>query len=553
MPGEPRITMFACLFSFACAGLYIGTFSDTPGFPFVRAVVVAVVVDMVLRTAGDTYDITLRQGWFPFQILLSAGLAVTSLFVYQARDRGASAGVNRALSSLNGLSFGAFLFMQVSLLAMPGAVARWSDVDYSYVAPTVLLCTVLPLIVWDARSTTLSRRGASLWIQFCFLITAAGGVTLGYLTRGVLVLIGLSLGQMALSLAFLLTYGPRRVEKSPRHPGRPTSLGLTVLVVLNLAWAFTFAYPYIGVRFFRHLGLPIFLSSTLMIVCPRVRPWRRFEEPISPRSRLSIAHVGITVTVLAVGTVFALPPRPSRVPENRSICLATYNIHYGYNGRWRYTLSEIARTIEQSNVDVVFLQEVDACRITSYGVDTALWLARRLGMNVAFQPTMQKLTGIATLSRFPISRSEGKLLPSHDEPAAILLAKLRTGRGVLSTYSIWLGLAPAERKRQLDAALGFIGRGPAILGGDMNVSVNDPQSEGDWQESQQYRELMHYGFRDPFIEGNFFPAPTEPAVNPTKRLDYVWLRNVKARVVDARVLPSRASDHRMVVVELALE
>ena len=553
MPGEPRITMFACLFSFACAGLYIGTFRDTPGFPFVRTVVVAIVVDMVLRTAGDTYDITLRQSWFPFQILLSAGLAVTSLFVYQARDRGASAQVNRALRSLNGLSFGAFLFVQVSLLAMPGAVARWSDVDYSYVVPTILLCTLLPLIVWDTRSTTLSRRGASLWIQFCFLITAAGGVTLGYLTRGVLALIGLSLGQMALSLAFLLTYGPRRVEKSPRHSGRPISLGLAVLVALNLAWAFTFAYPYIGLRFFRHLGLPIFLSATLMAVWPRVGSRVQFEGVKRPRSSLSIAHVGIAFAVLAGGTILALPLRPARVPENRSIFLATYNIHYGYNGRWQHTLPEIAKTIEQSNVDVVFLQEVDACRITSYGVDTALWLARRLGMNVAFQPTMQKLTGIATLSRFPISRSEGRLLPSHDEPAAILLAKLRTGRGVLSTYSIWLGLTPAERKRQLKAALGFIGRGPAILGGDMNVSVNDPQSEGDWRESQEYRELMHYGFRDPFVEGNFFPAPTEPALNPTKRLDYVWLRNVKARVVDARVLPSRASDHRMVVVELALE
>jgi endonuclease/exonuclease/phosphatase family metal-dependent hydrolase len=87
----------------------------------------------------------------------------------------------------------------------------------------------------------------------------------------------------------------------------------------------------------------------------------------------------------------------------------------------------------------------------------------------------------------------------------------------------------------------------------MNVTVNDPQSEGDWRESQEYRGLMHYGFRDPFIEGNFFPALTEPALNPTKRLDYVWLRNVKGRGVDARVLTSRASDHRMVVVELALE
>jgi endonuclease/exonuclease/phosphatase family metal-dependent hydrolase len=552
-PSEPQTTMFACLFSFACAGLYIGTVSDTPGFPFVRAVVVATVADMVLRTAGDTYDITLRQSWFPFQVFLSVGLAVASLFVYRARHCGASPRVNRALRSLNGFSFGAFLFVQVSLLAMPGAVARWSGVDYSYVVPTVLLCTVLPLILCDALSTAFSHPKMSFWIQFSFLITAAGGVTLGYLTRGVISLVGLSLAQVTLLLAFLLTYTLGQKEKYSSHPGRPVSIGLTVLVVLNVAWAFTFAYPYVGLRFFRHLGLPVFLSAMVMVVWPRVRSRVRFERVERPRFKLSIAHAGIAFAVLAVGTIFALPPRPSRVGENQSIRVGTYNIHYGYDGLWQHTLPEIAKTIEQSNVDIVFLQEVDACRITSYGVDTALWLARRLGMNIAFQPTMQKLTGIATLSRFPISRSEGRLLPSHDEPAAILLAKLRMGRGVLSTYSIWLGLTPAERKRQLKAALGFISQGPAILGGDMNVTVNDPQSEGDWRESQEYRGLMHYGFRDPFIEGNFFPALTEPALNPTKRLDYVWLRNVKGRGVDARVLTSRASDHRMVVVELALE
>jgi endonuclease/exonuclease/phosphatase (EEP) superfamily protein YafD len=54
------------------------------------------------------------------------------------------------------------------------------------------------------------------------------------------------------------------------------------------------------------------------------------------------------------------------------------------------------------------------------------------------------------------------------------------------------------------------------------------------------------GFSDPFLESGFEPLPTDPAESPTKRIDYVWLRGLRAS--DARVLDSLASDHRMVVV-----
>lgn len=47
--------------------------------------------------------------------------------------------------------------------------------------------------------------------------------------------------------------------------------------------------------------------------------------------------------------------------------------------------------------------------------------------------------------------------------------------------------------------------------------------------------------------GGFPPAPTDPAESSHKRIDYVWLGGLDP--IDARVLDSLASDHRMVVVE----
>ena len=45
-----------------------------------------------------------------------------------------------------------------------------------------------------------------------------------------------------------------------------------------------------------------------------------------------------------------------------------------------------------------------------------------------------------------------------------------------------------------------------------------------------------------------FPRPSDPAVDPEKRIDYVWLRGLKP--TRAWVAESLASDHRMVVTEI---
>ena len=44
--------------------------------------------------------------------------------------------------------------------------------------------------------------------------------------------------------------------------------------------------------------------------------------------------------------------------------------------------------------------------------------------------------------------------------------------------------------------------------------------------------------------------PTNAVFNPSKRIDFVWLRDLVP--ADARVLESTASDHRLVVVEAEL-
>jgi endonuclease/exonuclease/phosphatase (EEP) superfamily protein YafD len=141
-----------------------------------------------------------------------------------------------------------------------------------------------------------------------------------------------------------------------------------------------------------------------------------------------------------------------------------------------------------------------------------------------------------------LQRAQGHLLTSRLEQTAIVHAQVWVGDEPLDAYGIWLGLEPEERAAQLSDGLEFIVReGPAVFGGDFNSTPNSPV----------YRRLVEAGFSDPFVVGGFAPAPTSPSESPQERIDYVWMRGLNA--VDAQVLDSTASDHRMVVIEVRWE
>jgi endonuclease/exonuclease/phosphatase (EEP) superfamily protein YafD len=79
----------------------------------------------------------------------------------------------------------------------------------------------------------------------------------------------------------------------------------------------------------------------------------------------------------------------------------------------------------------------------------------------------------------------------------------------------------------------------AVIGGDMNC----------WPDSPVYAMIENDNWIDPFVAMGHLPAHTAPALGPYERIDYVWARGMEP--VDAQVSSSLASDHRLVVVELA--
>jgi len=530
---NPDLRLYSSLLIVAGGGLYVAALLRERVATFPGVLVAAIAGDQLFRALGNTVDITLRDGWLPYQIAISIVLAVLSGVAFSRPPCGAEKPSERRLGLLGGLAVGALLFLETSLLAFPNVLARWTVVSYSVVTPALLLVTLLPLLpgVLASLRRLLTKRG---WGLILILLTCLC-LAVGYLWQGFLAAIALLLAQLLVLLALSCGLLSDRQGKRERN-GLNLALGLVFFLLINFAYAFAFTYAY-TLEFFRGAGLPIVLVAGLLATLPAARP--SLEEPPAPQRGWLAARIAVIAVLVILSAIFARPPALRLKEAGPNMRIGTYNIHYGYNTPWQFQLEEMARTIQESGADIVALQEVDACRITSYGVDDALWLGRRLGMEAIYQPTVEHLTGIALLSRFPVRQVEGKLLTSRLEQTAIVRAQVEVGGELLDAYGIWLGLELEERAVQLGEALDFIRAGPAVLGGDFNSTPDSPV----------YHRLVEAGFTDGAIA--FDSSPTSPSETPRERIDYAWIRGLKP--TDAEVLDSLASDHRMVVVEALLE
>ena len=531
---DPGVRLAASILILGAAGVYLVSRLRAVPRDAVWALLLALVADQLLRALGHTWDVTLRQAWWPWQMAISVLLCLLAAWLLGKRKVEATTQA-RSWGLGTGLAWGGWLFLQTSLLVFPNATARWTGGSY------LLLASVWPLlvlVVWTRDDPWITRHG---WFDgLACLVLLLAGLSVGYLTNGLLAVIGLAVAQVAsliLLSSCLLLQGTRGQDRL----GPALAIGGTLYLVLSFAYAFTFTYAY-TLDLFRDLGLPVFLIAGLLTGLPALAlpaaegPAFRLSKP--RLLTLAIAGAGLAVLIF----VTAFPPRQSQPATTSSFRVATYNIHYGYDTYWHLSLEDQARTIEESGAGVVMLQEVDTGRPTSYMIDNALWLARRLGMREVYLPTMEHLTGIALLSRYPILDSDTLLLPSELEQTGIIWAELDIDGEPIHAFAIWMGLEPEERARQLDAALPFLEAhpGPAVFGGDFNSRPDSPV----------YARIDSAGFEDAFITLGLASPPTDPSINPTKRIDFVWLRDLAP--YDARVLDSTASDHRLVVVEATL-
>ncbi len=530
---DATVRFWGSLVVLAAGGLYLTGILVARRPMVLPAIVGALLVDQVLRAAGDTYDLSLQPFWLPVQAVWAVAVVVVSAVL--ARQPAAGDQHPSRLSTWAGLGLGGVLFLETSLLSLPNGTARWSGTGYSFHVLALLIITLLPLfphvrfafnrLVADGPAV---RGGLALLLP--------GLLMVGYFLSGPLAAAALVLAH-GLALGVLACLIDGRAGRH-RSTGGMLALGMTFLLLLNFLNAFAFTYPY-SLPMMRGLGWVVYLAAAVAAFAgavaqtPQLIPWKDLGN--------RIPVVWLTGAISLAVAAASIWPQPALAPHQPALLrLATYNIHYGYDAAWHFNLDRMAEAIETEGVDVVALQEVDTGRLTSYAVDDAYYLGRRLGMNVAYLPTVEHLTGIAVLYRSPSLAVEQRLLTSLQEQTGIVRVDLELGDHTLSAHGIWMGLSNEDTLRQIREALEFIGdRSPASFGGDFNAEPGSPVVQA----------VLEAGFEDPFALLGIEPAPpTDPATDPHKRIDYVWVRGLQP--TRAWVSTSEASDHRMVVVEV---
>jgi endonuclease/exonuclease/phosphatase family metal-dependent hydrolase len=251
-------------------------------------------------------------------------------------------------------------------------------------------------------------------------------------------------------------------------------------------------------------------------------------------------------------------PVESPAPKNE-FKFMTYNIHFGVGMDDLLNLERLAQNIlsEDIDPDIIGLQEVENGRMTSDGVDMALWLAERLNMYYFYFPAINEHAyGLALLSKYPILSAKGYQVPSISLERVLIHGVVRLNATLeIDVFVTHLGLINWDEN--MAAQVNFVvqktnevnATSKKILMGDFNLEYNSPQMVP-----------VYSNFNDTL---GGIPRPrTFPSINlfgePTESIDYIFAAGYKD-IIDGHVItdflpgnnPSEfGSDHLPVVTTL---
>lgn len=587
--------------------------------PFVF--VLGFAFDQVIRAFGNTLDPTIFEAsrlwtirfgaqqltidFFTVLIALLVVSALLSLFNMliigeeeneRLRD-GETVDRNRGLLTIWGaIGMGGLLFLELSLLALPNAIMGRAGTElYQLFVTLTLIATLLPVIP-EVRAQARAfiapfdpmTRGWIWLILVALMIVIGTRIQHLPIAGNALVSPGgfaLIFAQMVVSTMWWWLARPK--TDSGRNMGGLWMVIMLIIFGLLVAGdIFTYEYAFVRpffvagnpaltdnlnqvllplLRGFRGFGLGLLLLGVLFASLPMIQatrriPWRggKFSQ-----SALSLLFVAI---LAALGSFAARPPVVAGVSNTEILRIGTYNIHAGYSEFYGFSLPQVALDIAGSGADVVMLQDVEAGRLTSFGVDQSLWLARRLGMDERFYATNEGILGLAVLSRVPIAFDDGILLPGIDRQTGLQRVQIQpenNPNSVITLYNTELGFLlqgegldnqEENQLNQLNAIISVIENhrindyggqlGRTILGGTFhNVST-----------SPLMNIPRNYGFNDTFAGTNLTLTATLNRSNlAPSRMDYLWVWAQSLPQVGLGVTDSDASDHRMAWVAFQIQ
>ena len=216
--------------------------------------------------------------------------------------------------------------------------------------------------------------------------------------------------------------------------------------------------------------------------------------------------------------------------------LATFNIHHA-EGRDRVVdVKRIADLIRSLEVDIVALQELDARVPRCRNIDQPAALADALGMHVYFAPSMKLEKGEygIALAGHDEFKATVQQLPriAQEEPRVAIVASVHKV-AVVATHLSRDATARQVQTEHLAELAGRLGE-PLVVLGDLN------------QPPKDLAPLLDKGLL------RVKPASSLlGSLRPARPIDHILISS-GIKVISARVVPTKASDHAPLIAEIAL-
>lgn len=250
----------------------------------------------------------------------------------------------------------------------------------------------------------------------------------------------------------------------------------------------------------------------------------------------------------------------------KTVTVMSYNIRYGRGTDFKVDLDRIIRTIREADADIIGMQEVDKETSRVNGIDSAKYIAEKLGMNYVYGPNIAVgggEFGNAIISRYPINFFKNYRLSwqTGHEYRGFLLAKIKVEDRNIYFASTHLTHKNAKlRIEQVKDILKITRQltDPLIIVGDFNaraVTIPIMLMNREYNDAHSLYKMVA-DYRNLSYEDMFDSKYTFSSTNPNCRIDYIFLSDdliLDTEIEGAfQVLPSEGSDHLPVVAKVKL-
>lgn len=498
-------------------------------------------LDTAVKGFAGTLDLSWWRGPLPLAVVcIECGLLL-ALLLRITRPTPEAQSETTWSAALPLLGLGPLLFLQAMLYQNLGWMAQVIGLNSGAALVLAMIGNlVLAAGVWVGLTRPYALRPLTAFLgTACLALSAsvAGQVTPAFAFNVAIAqfVFGWSLAAIALSASKPAAPGVARTAAC-------LNLGLLLFLIL------TFAY-YVSLDLPLPLGRPALLPVAAVIFGLTVVASTTMLSPRPlPRDTSAAAFIGVALLFfpsLAFALVQPRLPAPEAAGEP-PVRILTYNIHSAYNSQGAQDPEAIARVIEDSQAEVVALQEVSRGWLLDGSTDLVGFLGRRLKMQVLFQGTADPVWGNALLTRLPILKNGSAPLPLAGTllPRGYLWATVDAGLPnpllVIVTHLHHVESEHAPRLAQVPVLLDFWDeRSSSVLLGDLNSEPGYPEMA----------LIAEAGFVDSWAEAGTGEGLTWPSTAPFERIDWIW-HTPDLRAVLAVNPQSTASDHLPLLVEL---